>query len=310
MAKKQDEPQAVKEFRNNIRNKSIREIVQEARKATTEEPPQEVPSVEEKPQETPEEPKEEKAEVVVQTPEERSKELEEVRKSAEEIKRSNDELKEEIRKIQSSNKTSEEKKEEIKELKANWSGFDPKTGQKTPKDYDEIIGEGLRLTKEQTMQLLKEQFEEFRKQLKEEGEKEEAQKAEEKKQYEERLAEVNKQIEQEMEELYETGKLRKPKNLTDVNDPDAKVVKDLFDQAAAYNIEQQRQGKPLERSITKFYFLHYKPKTDQPAGADAPIAGNTATPAQQEPEINYFRDIRGKSFKRILFDAKRKLTGR
>lgn len=311
MAKSRETPPKVKEFLDNIRNKSIRQMVKEQKEEEIQEQVKEnveeaQSTTETKAPEVPETP--EKAEVVLSTPEDRRKELEEVKQAAiDAAKASNEELKAEIAKIRESDKTTKEKDAEIKELKANWTGFDKSSGKQTPKDYDEIVSESRRLAFEDFKNFYKEQkqaeLEEYKKA-------EVAQQADKRKQqedFDQRVATLNSRINGEMEELYAMGKLVKPKDINDPNDPAAKRVKDLFDQAARYNEKQGREGKPLVDSIAKYYFMYYQPAEEkQPPGADAPVSGNRAAPPEDGGQISY-ADIHNKSFRQLISEGARRL---
>lgn len=299
----------------DLHNKSMRTLVKEAHEKVADagKPPEDTKPPETKPPET--KPPESKP------PETKPNEkptlsVEDIKKNAreavaEEVKKNTEELKAEIKKIQDSTQTNEEKNKQIEALKVKWQGVDPKTGKPSPVNYDEIVAETRRIVMEEVKQFYKEQKEHELEEMKKVQTEDEQKKVQEKKTYEERLTQVQARINNEMEELFVQGKLARPKDINDLKDPAARKVKDLFDQAAAYNMQRQKEGKELEPSIAKFFFMYYKPKGDQPAGADAPVSTNKAAPppADTEDRYVYARDHR-KSMRQILYEAAQRALGK
>ena len=56
--------------------------------------------------------------------------------------------------------TKKEKQEEEERIKAKWTGRDEKTGAVTPKDYDEIVKESVRIAKEEADKLFVQRYNE------------------------------------------------------------------------------------------------------------------------------------------------------
>ena len=298
--KKVEETPEVKEYKR-IHNSSMRDLVSEEAKKPQEE-------VTTEPQDTKPE-VEQKADVKLVTPEEDLKREEKTKKRDEELevlKESTKSLQDYVKEIRDSQMSSKEKKEAIKELKANWTGHDATTGQQTPKDWEEVVAENLRLSKEQTMELLKEQFEAFKDEIKKEDENNKRQLQEKDEQYKKNYAQVEQRVNEEMEELYQAGKFKKPVDMNDQNDPAVKNIQDLFLQLNNFNNERQKEGKPPYDSVSRYALLYYKPSQQREvAGADAPIVGNSTVEPQNPQKVDY-RDIHNLSFRQLI----KKLGGR
>lgn len=291
MPKKKETPKEVQAYLDNIRDKPLRKIAKEGEEAlreaikADEEGQEKITPVEEKVTAEKKVPVEEKPAIT----------SEDIKKAAKEAaQESTRELKEEIQKIRESDRTKEEKKEKIEELKARWTGFDKDTGTQTPKDYDEIVSESRRLA-----------FEDYKKFYKEQKEAELAEinkiQEEDKKSYDAALKQINSHISREMEELYQTGYLKRPKDVNDLTDPAARKVKELFDQAATENVKRREDGKELIDSIAKFYFMYYKEGEEkQLPGAQAPISGASAVEKEEPAKLDYFRDIHNPSYRQIV----------
>lgn len=299
----QEEPEAITQYRENIRNKSVRQLVKEAHSAVEEEDKQE--EIKEAVVEQPE--KKEEPEVKPTPEQTHEKELEEFKKTAKEAAKEaaaeeSKALKEEIQKIRESDLTAKEKKEEIKKAKATWTGFDKTSGIPTPKDYDEIVSEAVRLAKEESYALYQEEIKKLRDEFKKTQEDEVKAKEVQEKEYQDRLAEINKRSASQIQELITLGKIKAPKAQTyDANDPAQQVIDDIYKQAAEENLKRKEEGKELITDLAKFYFVGYKtPESKQPAGADAPIAGTKAETPENTQRFNYVRDIRKPSFRQIL----------
>lgn len=161
-----------------------------------------------------------------------------------------------------------------------------------PKDYNEIAKENRRITKLE----LKIEAEQEKKTQEVEQAKQTQQQS---KQNEDSLLLTQNQIQRDMEELYEGNFIPRPKS-GDANDPGMKMQDELFKLGIKINEERKAKGQPTEPSIAKIFFMHGKDltKVEQPAGADAPIAG--ARPANPEKESEgyvYAKDHKdGESF--------------
>lgn len=220
--------------------------------------------------------------------EKQKKELaEQTKKDAEDIARKT--LTEELKKIKDSELTAQEKKEAAVEAKAKWSGFDPKTGEATPKNYDEIVTEARRLAAEDFDKRYedrrKKEFEDYQKQQDEAKKTSDAQTLQR-----EQLQEViNNKITEEIEELY-AGK-----HLDRTNE---EMRQDLFRQAAVFNAERVKNNQAPIDSITRFYFNYYKKPEDKIAGADAPVAGNSLVTPKTQTHSDYIK-IHNSSFRSL-----------
>ena len=146
-----------------------------------------------------------------------------------------------------------------------------------PKDYKEMVDEQLRVTEARWQQLERE---------KEAKVKAETPKIEEPKVDPAKLALENyqKEIQADLEDLYTAKFLPRPSKIDEINNPAtqdeaAQATQKLFEFGVKLNTERVAKGLPPVKSLSKIYFLHYKPtmgsqpkKSDQPAGADAPIS--------------------------------------
>lgn len=168
-----------------------------------------------------------------------------------------------------------------------------------PKDYNEIAKENRRITKLE----LKIELEEEAKQKKADEAK---LSLEQSKQNEDNLLLTQNQIQRDMEELYEGNFIPRPKS-GDPNDPGMKMQDELFKLGIKVNEDLKKAGKPTEPSIAKIFFLYGKDlqKVEQPAGADAPIAGaRPANPEKEQEGYSYKRD-HNKTYMQILTEAAR-----
>lgn len=78
------------------------------------------------------------------------------------------------------------------------------------------------------------------------------------------------------------------------------------------NVERAKKGLVPIDSISKIYFMHYKPyldanpkkKSEQPAGADAPVSGATQTPNLPAKTDGYvYKRDHKRSFRQILTEG-------
>lgn len=190
----------------------------------------------------------------------------------------------EIKKILENQSTSMEQKEkDADELIAVWD-----KEKRLPKDYKELIQENLRITQARWDQLNREA--EAKKS--EEGSKkddvvtttpppaaptnEEAQQAA-----------FQKEVVRDLGELYDAKELPRPVSAEEINNPNttdenAKKTQELFAFGVKLNTERRAKGLEPITSLSRIYFLHYKPyaeaqaknapKNNQPPGGDAPTS--------------------------------------
>lgn len=170
-----------------------------------------------------------------------------------------------------------------------------------PKDYNEIAKENRRITK---LELKMEMEAEAKTKAEETTKQTQAQQQ----QNEDNLKLTQTQIQRDMEELYEGNFIPRPKS-GDINDPGMKIQDELFKLGIKVNEDLKAAGKPTEPSIAKIFFMYGKDlqkTSEQPAGADAPIAGSTpAAPQKSEEGYNYKRD-HTKSYTQILMESAKK----
>lgn len=182
---------------------------------------------------------------------------------------------------------------EQKKTVDEWEDFAKNTWEKAGRNP--TYKEALQFVKEQTK---KEIFDEQKKaaddQLAKQKQQEDFQKNQEQ--------QINAFVAKELNELYEDKKLPRIKDINDPKDP-GKIARDaLLQQMVQINTKLLQEGKPPEYSIYKIYTKYYKAPNQQPAGADAPVSmgGNKTGNPEEENQINYFRDIKKKSFWQIF----------
>lgn len=179
-------------------------------------------------------------------------------------------------------KIAEANKKEVIEAKGDEELISPwaKEG-RTPRDYEEVADWGIQKSR------IISQREEAQKQ---EQQAEEAKKVEE---YNQKQVEnFNKYTDMQLEDLKEAGKITTPEER-----------KALFQTMLDVNIARQKEGKVPVTSIKEIFYEHYKApvKNEQPAGADAPVSSAKQSGVSSEgQEVNYTKDIKGKSFFDIL----------
>ena len=207
-------------------------------------------------------------------------------------------------------KSKKEKVEEEARIKAKWTGKDEKTGTVTPKDYDEIVAESVRIAKEEATRLFETQYEARKAKEAEEAKvKTEAQKADDetkKKAIEAEATSERDRISREMDVLIKNGNLEKPVDINNEEEPATKKYKEFLNSAIKYNVAHP---EAIVRSPIEFFHYHYK-ATKGPAGADAPIGGNRSIRVSQanDEKYNYVKD-HGKSFKQITSELRSKFFG-
>ncbi len=236
---------------------------------------------EEKPVET--KPKEEEAEVKPEI----SPDEEEIEFDPEQFKKDTaKEVKDEIASFLAGNK--EETKEKVDALEEFRAKFEKDTG-KEPTWID-VAG----FIKEQTKaELAAEQ----QAAIKEQQDKLTAQQEVEKTY----LEGFKKEFDEELEELYKANKLPKIKNPEDPSDYGVIVQEALKQAMIAENTKRVADGGQPIRSVTRIFTSHFKAPERQVAGGDAPIGGSrsAASSANDDEEIDYFRDVKG-GFKKMI----------
>jgi hypothetical protein len=282
-----------------IKPKSIRQIVEEAHK-----PVEVKPEVKEevKPDKLEEDVVEKKKERAKQKEEERTKQVEDIAKKtseetatkvAEEMKK---EFQAEIDKILQKPIDDQAKQKEADELVASWE-----KEKRLPKDYPELIKETQRIAEVKAKRTMEEMLAKRDEEVKAQREKEETEKKTAEEAKTKQVEDFNKKIKDELEELHAAKILERPSKPEEIDNPNttdkaAKEVQKFFEYGIKYNKEQVSKGLQPETSLTKLYFLHYKPEVDahpevkedkQPAGANAPIAGNPSVPLNEAPPDRY-----------------------
>lgn len=304
------------------RIKTLRQIgkeTQDRKKKVPEEKP-EVKEVKEVKIEKPkEEPKEIKEEPKVNIDEIASKAAKEAAdKVAEETKTA---FKEEINKILDKDKDILDKQKEADELIASWD-----KEKRLPKDYQELISETMRISDVKMEQRLKAQQAEEATKRSELEEKEKVNKIElDKKQGDEKLAEYNKQIAADLDEIYSIKELPRPDKFDEVNNPETKdtaaqETQKVLKFGVELNTKLVKEGKEPVTSLSKIYFLHYKPykaaNPDKPTevpGADAPIAGAKNTPTGESSKISYTQlhnETWAQTKMRLVREAAKRVVGK
>lgn len=275
--------------------KSLQEIAKEVREAnraieeesTEPEPKEEKPPVEETP------PPKKEPEVVIT--------LDDITKQA--ARQAKEELQAELKKIEDDRKLTDAQKEKEKEdLRYSWEKED-----RTPKDYKEIAEEAEKRAFERAKKFVEERD------AKALAEYQTQQKAEQDRQEQTKKATADQQkaledgINAEVDKLINSGKLPRPTDLTNEEDPATKEYKEFFNAAIKYN--QDHPDAPVKSPI-EFFSLHYTPPSKQPAGADAPVSGTRTTPTEQNTEDKYvYARDHGKSLRQMAYEVNRKLRG-
>lgn len=341
MADKEEKKEEVKkpegyDYKKNT-NRSFKQIASEEKRkqkkevknADTEEPK---PEPEQPKDDKKEEPKEEKP--VSEKPREETpkidpdeiarKATEAAEKKAEErIEATKKEFQGKIDEILNKEKTDIEKQKDADELIAIWQKEN-----RLPKDYQELINESLRIADVRYQQRERDRLAQEKAQREEQEkqtrEQEETKKANDKKQFDD----FTNQVTQDVQELIRIGELKAPKDINEINNPDtkdanAKAIQKVFEFGVKLNLDLVKEGKEPVRSLYKIYYSHYKPtvakeepKDDQPAGADAPVAGARNTPSAQGngklgvPMKQLRNETWGQTIARLKRDVQKKITNR
>ncbi len=314
--------QIAKESQARIRKQYLEDLEKkEAEAAKKEEKPEE--KSEEKPVEEPkpEEKKEEpKIEPKVVTEDEAKRLADEAaKKAAEETSK---EFQGKIDEILNKDKTLQEKQKEADELISAWD----KEG-RLPKDYAELISETMRIADakmEQRQKAIEEKAAEERKAQEEAKNKEvEDKKAQEQK----ALEDYNKQIATDLDEIISAKLLPRPADINEINNPEtkdeaAKEIQKVFKFGIELNTKLKAEGKTPVTSLNKIFFLHYKPfvdanpakKSEQPAGADAPVSGSEHTtpdtPTDKIPYAQLHKETWPQTISRLKKEALQRLRAK
>lgn len=151
---------------------------------------------------------------------------------------------------------------------------------RTPKDYEEVADWAL--TKKGILD----------KRSEVEHEKEvEAQKIEQEKTTKAQTEQFNKYVDEQLDDLHNAGKIDKTNE---------EQRKELFKTMLDVNVARTKEGKPPIYSLKEIFYEHYKAPTKQPAGADAPVSPGRSGGEKDTKEIDYAKDVKGKSFFDIL----------
>ena len=186
-----------------------------------------------------------------------------------------------------------------------------------PKDYPELISETQRIAEVKAKRTMEDLLAKRDAEVKVQQEKETKQKEETEKARSTQIEDFNKRIANELEELHQAKVLKKPEKPEEINnlnttDEAAKEVQKFFEYGVKYNTDQSKKGLPPETSLTKLYFLHYKPELDahpelkevkEVAGADAPVAGNPSVPSNESSKDKYdYKRDHNRTFAQIASD--------
>lgn len=239
---------------NDLKDQSIREIAEG----------QEVPKPAEAAAEAPEEPEVPLEDIAKKAGEEGARaviEEQEAARKAEEEKRKAEEVK----------LTPEEEQYE------KWKQDFEKNNKRPP-----TFMEAMKFVKDEAVRDIREQEEQERKAQEEQQEKA-------RKEQEETDKKLNSIVDDELNDLYNSGKLTRIKDPNNPSDQGVVERRALFQAWQEVNTQRRAEGKPEIVSATRIYEFHYKRPNAQPAGANAPVAGNrgTTTPPSEEQEYSY-----------------------
>lgn len=272
-------------------NKAKEEIVKEQDKI-----PDVKPKVESKPKEEKKvEKKEEKK------PEAPVIDVEKIKKEAADEVRKEFEVK--TKEIMDKKVSDEQKQKEADELIDIWT-----KEKRIPKDYKEIVTETHRLAEVKMKQVLRERDEKVKAEADARVKADNDKKTTEQKTYQARVDAINTKVKNEMNELYEGKFLKKPPEKYDEGDTTQKETDELMKFGIELNTKRAKEGLDPIDSISKIYFMHYKPfteaqgkaKSKQPAGADAPISGARSTEDKGENKGYVYKRDHNKSYRQIL----------
>ncbi len=265
--------ETVKQVQKDIAKDTAKETEEKPKEEAKEPKGSETKEPEEK-QPTPPEPKRE-------TPDTTETIQQTAKATAEEVSKT---FKDALVDIETSRATEAQKQSAREELEAKWS----KEG-RNPQDYNEIYTEAKTHAVEEAKQWFTEQEAKKEKAAEEAKKAEDARQADIKKQQDDYRLSVEKIVEDEFNELVRDGVVKE-------GDKDA-----LFKKGLEINEQRAKEGKPYILSVARIYYNYYKDKAEvkQPAGADAPIAGNNTAGSPAESEKIDMREIRNNSFAQI-----------
>ncbi len=276
----------------------------------------------EKPDEQPKEPPKEEPKAP-ETPQPETVTKDEAKKLAEDaVTKATEETRKEfqakIDEILNKDKTLQEKQKETDELIAAWD-----KEERLPKDYKEVIDETMRIADAKMERRLKEI--EDQKLAREREEQETKKKAEDdaKAMEQKKFDDYNKQIATDLDEIITAGHLPRPKDINEINnentqDEAAKEIQKVFKFGIDLNTKLKSEGKPPVTSLSKIYFLHYKPFVDaQPnnkgnevPGGDAPVAGaEKNAPETPTTKVNY-QQLHNETWAQTMSRLKREAQAR
>ena len=165
--------------------------------------------------------------------------------------------------------------------------------ERQPASYEEIAAESKRIAKLETLA----EIDAREAQRTQQAEAQRKQEEERANSVQKQQEEFNKQLQSEMDldlnDLYSGNKLPKIADANNPNDEGILARNALFQAGIQVNQERATKGLPPIRSIKLIYYEHYKAPGQQPAGANAPVMGNAAPPANPNPsddEYNWARD--------------------
>jgi hypothetical protein len=190
-----------------------------------------------------------------------------------------------------------EKQKEADELISVWD-----KEKRLPKDYKEIVTETHRLAEVKMKQVLRERDEKAKADIEATKKAEDDKKTAAQRDYQTRVDAINKRVKDELEEL-KTAKILEKDDERD----------EMLKFGIELNTKRTKDGKPPIDSITKLYFLHYKPyleakgkKSEQPAGADAPISGARTVASKSTSDGYVYARDHGKSYRQLLIEKQQR----
>lgn len=303
--------QIAKESQARIRKQYLEDLEKKEAGEKPEEKPEEKPAEEPKPEEKKEEPKAPEPKLV--TEEEAKKLADDAAKKATE--ETSKEFQGKIDEILNKDKSLQEKQKEADELIAVWD----KEG-RLPKDYAELINETMRIADAKSAQRDKEREDRLAAEQKEKDDLAKKEVDDKKAQEAKTLDDYNKQIATDLDEIISAKLLPRPADINEINNPEtkdeaAKEIQQVFKFGIELNQKLKAEGKNPVTSLNKIFFLHYKPfidanpnkKAEQPAGADAPVAGSEhttpETPSNKIPYAQLHKETWSQTISRLKREA-------
>ena len=116
--------------------------------------------------------------------------------------------------------------------------------------------------------------------------------------------ETNKYIKDTLDELYSNEKLPRIQDMNNPDDYGLKVQKELFNTIISVNQTRLEKQMP-PKTLKEIFYEDFKMPEKEVAGAHAPVNMGRGgyTPDADNQEINYAKDIRGKSIRQIMMNA-------